>query len=239
MRKFFISLLFLSFVFNSHANSEDDKRHLIDGDWISPGFKDSYGNYLLIKLSSFELTDYPIIQIFTRTNYVNPSSIKLFKAKSSQQLVEFNCQDDSFRIMVSKLYEKYHNEGRLIFNESMDHKHASVKKNSVIEGLLGVVCDAQELKIRSIVEKTINLKKKFPKDALKLKLEGEVTLSITIDKNGNLLELTPITSSGHELLDRSAVNFVRESIPFPLPEMANLSNNANFTFVLPIKFSLE
>ena len=90
-----------------------------------------------------------------------------------------------------------------------------------------VSLDSQELKYVSYLSK---IKKKiepqwhYPESAQKVGLQGRLALCFSIAKDGDLVRLTLLNSSGHSLLDKEALTAVRNAAPyFPLPERLNLS----------------
>ncbi|MEE9258852.1 MAG: TonB family protein [Nitrospinaceae bacterium] len=58
----------------------------------------------------------------------------------------------------------------------------------------------------------------YPLDAARKGLSGELTISFKISKDGNLLGVQRVATSGHEILDLAAVKAVKEAAPFyPFP----------------------
>jgi len=63
----------------------------------------------------------------------------------------------------------------------------------------------------------------YPVEAAQTGQQGKLLLLFSIDKNGNLIRLKLIRSSGYPLLDRAALEAVRDAAPFPpLPKRFNL-----------------
>jgi protein TonB len=64
--------------------------------------------------------------------------------------------------------------------------------------------------------------KRYPRSAIDNNWEGEVVVRMTIGADGRIAALGIKTSSGHELLDRQALEMFRIAKPFVLlpPELA-------------------
>ncbi|MDO9585686.1 MAG: energy transducer TonB [Syntrophales bacterium] len=76
----------------------------------------------------------------------------------------------------------------------------------------------------------IKIKKKigkiwsYPRQASERKKEGTTKVRFSLDKNGKLVESRIVSSSGHDLLDREALDVVRAAAPYePFPININLS----------------
>lgn len=58
----------------------------------------------------------------------------------------------------------------------------------------------------------------YPLDAARKGLSGEMTINFKISKDGNLVGVERISSSGHEILDHAAIKAVKDAAPFyPFP----------------------
>ncbi len=76
----------------------------------------------------------------------------------------------------------------------------------------------------------------YPKKALIKGIQGEVTVLVKIDKNGELLENKIIQRSGSRLLDRAVLKMVRKAEPFP--QIPNELKMNEFEFEVPLSFTL-
>ena len=65
--------------------------------------------------------------------------------------------------------------------------------------------------------RTLHRRKHYPPDALRQRLQGTVMVSITIDPRGRIEDVAIKRSSGHAVLDRSALLAVRQAGQLPLP----------------------
>lgn len=82
----------------------------------------------------------------------------------------------------------------------------------------------------------VNARLKYPKDARKNKIEGRVTLTFTVNKNGEVKDIK-VLRSVDPLLDAEAVRVVGMS---PLWEPAvQYGRKVNFKVTFPVIFSLE
>jgi protein TonB len=85
-------------------------------------------------------------------------------------------------------------------------------------------------------ERAFNNAPPYPADALAARLEGRVTLRVSIDETGRVVEVRIYTSSGVESLDRSAVTTVRGWLFTPAKRGGV---PVPFEFLKPIEFSIQ
>lgn len=83
----------------------------------------------------------------------------------------------------------------------------------------------------------ISKHKKYPKIAAMRGWEGEVIVELQLDGNGKLKSKKITQSSGHEVLDKQALEMVEKALPFPIPPDA--LRNSSFTITVPVPFKLE
>lgn len=70
-----------------------------------------------------------------------------------------------------------------------------------------------------VVRKRIESKKRYPRSAREMGLEGRTGVKLTILKDGSLETMEITESAGNELLDSAALESVRSAAPFPpIPE---------------------
>jgi len=79
--------------------------------------------------------------------------------------------------------------------------------------------------------------KQYPKIAQMRGWQGDVMLDLKLDGDGNLLTAKVHNSSGHEALDKQALEMVRKASPFPAPPDA--LRNRTFNITVPVSFKLE
>ena len=89
----------------------------------------------------------------------------------------------------------------------------------------------------SLLSREIAKHKNYPKIAQMRGWQGDVSVDILIDGNGNVLSSKIHTSSGFESLDKQALEMVKKASPFPLPPAALRSKP--FNVLVPVSFRLE
>jgi protein TonB len=77
----------------------------------------------------------------------------------------------------------------------------------------------------------------YPRAARLRRQEGTPRIALTLDRSGRLLGLELTHASGHELLDRAALEMARRAAPFPPPQLPPGIEKA--TFIVPVQFHLE
>lgn len=83
----------------------------------------------------------------------------------------------------------------------------------------------------------ISKHKKYPKIAAMRNWQGEAIVELELDGNGKLKSKKIIQSSGHDVLDKQALEMVEKALPFPQPPEVLRGNN--FTITVPVPFKLE
>jgi len=83
----------------------------------------------------------------------------------------------------------------------------------------------------------ISKHKKYPKIAAMRNWQGEAVVELELDGNGKLKSKKILQSSGHEVLDKQALEMVEKALPFPAPPEA--LRGSSFTITVPVPFKLE
>lgn len=83
----------------------------------------------------------------------------------------------------------------------------------------------------------ISKHKKYPKVAAMRGWQGEAVVELELDGNGKLKAKKITQSSGHEVLDKQALEMVEKALPLPMPPEA--LRGTNFTITVPVPFKLE
>ncbi|OQW67582.1 MAG: hypothetical protein BVN29_01530 [Nitrospira sp. ST-bin5] len=78
--------------------------------------------------------------------------------------------------------------------------------------------------------------KRYPHEARMNHWQGNVVVRAVIDEHGHLLEVTIATSSGHEALDRAAIEVIKRSCPLALPQPLGRSQ---IVLRVPIQYRLD
>ncbi len=84
----------------------------------------------------------------------------------------------------------------------------------------------------SYIKDIINKKLTYPKTARQMGWEGKVKVSFAILSNGDAGDIRVIQSSGREILDKNAVETVKNASPFPRPPVAA-------EIIIPILYKLN
>ena len=87
------------------------------------------------------------------------------------------------------------------------------------------------------VRERIALVKKYPNIARRRGFEGQPVVAFTIGRDGALTKHSIATSSGHRVLDRSALESVKKAAPYPrIPDKLELQS---INLKLPISYILK
>ena len=79
--------------------------------------------------------------------------------------------------------------------------------------------------------------KQYPRIAQMRGWQGEAIVELQIDGNGKLKSKKIIQSSGHEVLDKQALDMVEKALPLPAPP--EVLRGSSFSVKVPIAFKLE
>lgn len=97
--------------------------------------------------------------------------------------------------------------------------------------------DAARNLYKGLLEREIGKYRQYPRIAQMRGWQGEVVVELTIDENGRLASVRIQTSSGHDVLDKQAVEMVRKTVAAsPPPDVLHGSSS---TFLVPVSFRLE
>lgn len=77
--------------------------------------------------------------------------------------------------------------------------------------------------------------KRYPMAARGRRLSGEAQVSFTLDARGDVLALTLLRGSGHDVLDTAALDWMMRASPLPAPPPDAVRRE----FTLPMKFSVQ
>jgi len=83
----------------------------------------------------------------------------------------------------------------------------------------------------------LNRHKRYPSRARRLRHEGTVRLTFTIDRSGRVLSHRIASSSGHALLDQEVKSLIRRASP--LPAIPPGMSQSRLTVTVPIRFNLR
>jgi protein TonB len=88
-----------------------------------------------------------------------------------------------------------------------------------------------------ILHRHISGAKSYPRFARKAGIEGRLLVEITVDSNGRILAVKVRESSGHQILDDTTIDTIRNFERFPLPPQGLTWTKK--TFVLPVSYKLS
>lgn len=97
--------------------------------------------------------------------------------------------------------------------------------------------DAARSLYGNLLAREIAKHKRYPRIAQMRGWQGETMIELQLDGSGKVLSSKIHDSSGHEALDKQALEMVEQAAPFPLPPEALRSKT--FTLLVPISFRLE
>ncbi|EXJ14202.1 energy transducer TonB family protein [Imhoffiella purpurea] len=83
----------------------------------------------------------------------------------------------------------------------------------------------------------LNRHKRYPSRARRLRQEGTVRVTFTIDRSGRVLSHRIASSSGHALLDQEVKALIRRASP--LPAIPPGMSQSQLTVTVPIRFNLR
>lgn len=83
----------------------------------------------------------------------------------------------------------------------------------------------------------LNRHKRYPSRARRLRQEGTVKVSFTINRSGRVLSHRIVSSSGHALLDQEVEAMLKRASP--LPSFPPGMSQSQLTITVPIRFSLR
>lgn len=116
---------------------------------------------------------------------------------SKAQLLTINNEIARQSAEIDRLRQKYKDRGRtkVIAAATAKYEYAEYEEH-----------------FRSTIERIGTLR--FPEEAKRRKLSGDVRVSVTIAKDGSLVDVKVIKFSGKQILDDAAVRFVKMAAPF-------------------------
>lgn len=92
---------------------------------------------------------------------------------------------------------------------------------------------------QGLIKRHINKFKKYPQKARRMGKEGIVTISVSIDKNGNVLSASIKKSSEFADLDEAGLELFKKASPIPAPPSEIIGMNSQMTFNMPINYNLK
>lgn len=81
--------------------------------------------------------------------------------------------------------------------------------------------------------------KRYPALAVRQQRQGIVQVAVTLDRQGNVLGVKLLRSSGVASLDREALQLPQRASPLPAPGNEIAAGQAEFSVTIPIRFDLR
>ncbi|MBO7476128.1 MAG: energy transducer TonB, partial [Campylobacter sp.] len=92
---------------------------------------------------------------------------------------------------------------------------------------------------QGLIKRHVNKFKKYPQKARRMGKEGIVTISVSIDKNGNVLSASIKKSSEFADLDEAGLELFKKASPIPAAPSEIIGMNSQMTFNMPINYNLK
>ena len=100
-----------------------------------------------------------------------------------------------------------------------------------------VATEASTIRYEQLVAAWLEQHKQYPRQARRLRIEGEAVLRIVIDRSGQTRQVSLAQRSGNRLLDKAALAMARRANPFPpIPEN---DPRQELEIVVPVAFMLR
>jgi protein TonB len=87
------------------------------------------------------------------------------------------------------------------------------------------------------IAKRVAKKQVYPRAAMMREIEGKAKVSITVSRDGRVLEHKVVQKTGEPILDKEIVKLVRRIDPLPAPP-ADVPDD-KLTFVLPLAWTIQ
>ena len=140
-------------------------------------------------------------------------------------------------VLIKDSLDQVKDEKSLINNEKETIKDKEQEQQAIFDNRLqGDKAEKVYQSYYGVIRNILDSNKKYPLLSLQRRQEGTPIVEFTILKNGEVANLSLITS-GYRLLDREAQKIVMKSSPFPpIPESMG---KKNIDLRIPINFSLQ
>lgn len=163
-----------------------------------------------------------------KNDHIPPKEIqeetKVPELEKPKKSLEKTKKVDAKRVIISKVVS----EEKLLEPES---SKLEILAREQTEGAIKI----STASYREVFIAKIMSEKRYPEKARKRGVEGQGLLDIKVGKEGNILSLSLIESSGSEILDEEILSLVYRCAPFPkLP-----SELSHFSARLPIQFKIN
>lgn len=194
---------------------------------------------LFLVFGSFKKTNFVLRQEIFEIGYIE-GQIRNNKIKKEKLQINLNPINEEI-VLEKKVEEKINDLPHENSNESIGiSANTSAGTNNKIlngeaagnRGLINPKLASWFNEIRNKIEKF----KKYPEEARKQDIEGEVVIELSIQNTGYTGKINIFKSSGNKLLDTEAVRMIKATEPFIPPKEINFSE---ISLRVPIMFNLR
>ena len=206
--------------------------------YYSNGQKQSETNWVNDKKEGLSVSWHKNGQKASETNYVNDEKKGLveWNEDGEKLLTLFDrIQKDWFvyafciaSVIIFLIYSNYVSNEVTKITEQAPTKQAPTKQAPTSPS------PQVEINYSNLLAAHIAKHLKYPRIAQRREMQGQVVIAIQIGGDGSLISKNIQKSSGHEILDKEAMNIVERSKPFPLPPYGKKNS-----YEVPIIFSLR
>lgn len=131
-------------------------------------------------------------------------------------------------VSINLEFDKEKSEQKKIDNDKNGLKKAAKIKEEVSSGKRGSISGKDA--------RNINPDPEYPVMAIRFAMEGTVIIEYIINENGDIDQCKIVKSSGHEMLDKSALRTVKNEWKFPLYKYKEYINKPQLiTFIFKLE----
>ncbi|MCV3263989.1 energy transducer TonB [Vibrio harveyi] len=117
----------------------------------------------------------------------------------------------------------------------METKRESKQISALRQGQQSEAGRAAKVSWQQALHAHLEREKRYPRQARRLKKKGMPVIRFTMDREGNVLDVELVKSSGTASLDKEAIELVGRAQPLVKPPSS--VKGARLTLTLPINFS--
>lgn len=117
---------------------------------------------------------------------------------------------------------------KIVANPSLEQQELKQTANQI--------SDTERTNYEQILASWLERYRKYPKQALKKRFEGEVFLWAKIAKNGTLIDYKITSSSKYDILDEAVIEMIQKASPLPkIPDEFKIDQ---YEFTIPVSFRI-
>jgi TonB family protein len=111
----------------------------------------------------------------------------------------------------------------------------AASENTALSGLVASARTMSDAEYLALIMNRLEQHKIYPLAVRKRGIEGNVTVTFTIEQNGSVSDIQLADPSGHRFLAQAAFETIRSSSPFPVRE----DRGGDYTMQVTIRYQLE